>query len=335
MSTRALRRYQELLDRVARRELLPEQVQKQFQEYLQEQATSSTRELVELSVGLLAGLLYVEARYREALLDGLLPPETPIPAPPAPMSADLMVWFQALSTYATEQSARGMARHQMLVDRVSAGAIPPSQVQEQGRRYLETHAPQFLSEVMDLGLTFVGRLQQSSSTFTDGLYDRVLGPDAGPASAPEPPICLGLRGPSGSVASAEIVVENTQAQAADVVCRASEFAARAFGRRFHAALEVLPSRFVLAAGEQREVNLRLTLDASLFAPGADYVATLQISGANERELIVQLLARADPLPAQPAANASGANAVPNTREEPPPAAAARRRRPSPRSRKRR
>jgi hypothetical protein len=325
MSARSLRRYQELLERVARGELQPEPIQKQFQAYLQEQATSSTRDLVELSVGLLAGLLHVEARHREALLDGLLPPDAPVPAPPSPSSVDLMNWFQALSTYATEQSARGIARHQRLVDRVSAGEIQASQVQEQGRRYLEAHAPQLLSEVMDLGLTFVERLQQSSSTFSDGLYDRVLGPDAERA-APEPPICIDLRGSSGSVVSAEIVVENTRAEAADVMCRASEFAARAFGRRFRSPLEIVPSRFTLAPGEQRDVALRLTLDPSLFAPGADYVATLQISGANERELIVQLLAHADPVADRHSAAGSPGSSVPKPPVDPPPSAARRKNR---------
>lgn len=304
LSARSLRRYQALLERVARGELQPDQVQKQFQEYLQAQATSSTRELVESSVGLLAGLLYVEARYREALLEGLLPPDSPIPPPPSPAGADLPTWFQALSAYASEQSARGLARHQMLVERVSAGQIPAAQVQEHGRRYLETHAPGLLADVMDLGLGFVGRLQQSSSTFTDGLYDRVLGPDdRGSAAAPEPPVCVDLRGPSGSVASADMVVENTRAEPAEVVCRTSEFAARAFGRRVRAALAVEPSRFTLAPGEQREVRLDLPLDPALFAPGADYVATLQIAGAGERELIVQLLAHAQPLPVDSARGA--------------------------------
>jgi hypothetical protein len=31
----------------------------------------------------------------------------------------------------------------------------------------------------------------------------------------------------------------------------------------------------------------------VFVPGAEYVATLQISGAGDRDLIVQLMARAD------------------------------------------
>jgi hypothetical protein len=294
MSVRVLRRYQELLNRVARGELQPEQIQKQFRDYLQEQATSSTRELVELSVGLLAGLLYVEARYREALLDGLLPSDAPIPPPPSSSNVDLTNWFQALAAYATEQSARGMSRYQKLVEQVAAGEISPSEVQEQGRRFLEQHAPEFLGEVMNLGLTFVGRLQQSSSSFAEGLYDRVLGPDADRSGAPEPPICVELRGPTGSVVSACIVVENTRLDAADVVCRASEFAARAGGRRFRSALDIVPSQFTLAPGEQRDVTLRLALDPSVFAPGADYVATLRISGAGERELIVQLIARAEP-----------------------------------------
>jgi len=293
MYARTLRRYNELLDRVARGELQPDGIQRQFRDYFQERATDSTRELVELSVGLLAGLLHVEARYRDGLLDGLLPAQGPPPPPPTPSSIDLNTWFQTLATYAAEQSARSMARHQQLVDRVAAGEISPALVQEQGRRFLEQHAPEFLGDVMGLGLDFVGRLQRSSSTLADGLYDRVLGSDGHDAPRPEPPICVDLRGPSGSIPSATIVVENTRLQPAEVVCWVSEFAPRTGGTRFRPALEIIPARFPLAPGEHRDVDIRLPLEQARFASGVDYVATLSITGAGERELIVQLLARAD------------------------------------------
>ena len=247
MSTRALNRYQELLQRVARGELKPEQLQKQFSDYVQEQASPATRELVEVSLGLLTGLLHAEARYREALLDGLLPPGEPLPTPPSAAGVDLLTWFQTLASYATAQAARSASRHQMLVERIAAGQISAAQVQERNRRFLEEQAPQFVNEVMQLGLAFVKRLQRSSFTLTETLYDRVLGPDSDSESPPEPPICVELRGPSGSVASASIVVENTGNGAADVVCRVSEFVARAFGRRVGSALEISPSQFTLAA----------------------------------------------------------------------------------------
>jgi hypothetical protein len=300
MSALALRRFQTLLDKVGRGEIRPDQVQQQFGEYLREQATPSTRNLVELSVGLLADLLHVEGKFREAMLAGLLPAEGPLPPPPAPSGADLMAWFQSLSTYASEQSARAVARHQMLVDRIARAEIAPTQVQEQGRRYLEQHAPEFVSDVMGLGLKFVERLQRSSASFTEGLYDRVLGPEVGrAASAPEPPVCLDLIGTVGSVVSGRLVVENTRRETTEVGCQVSEFAARAFGRRFRAPLDIVPSAFTLAPGEQRDVTLFLTLDPALFAAGADYAATLQISGARDRDLIVQIQARAEAAPAAP------------------------------------
>jgi hypothetical protein len=293
MYARVLRRYDELLERVARRELQPEEIQKQFREYLQEQTATSTRELVELSVGLLAGLLHVEGKYREALLDGLIPPDGPLPPPPSPSEIDLANWFQTLATYATEQSARGMKRHQMLVERVATGEISPSKVQDQGRRFLEQHAPQFLGEVMNLGLTFVDRLQRSSTSFAEGLYDRVLGPDTAASPPPEPPLLVDLCGPAGSTVSAEIVVENSRPESADVLCRASGFAPRAGGAPFASGLEVTPGRFTLAPREQRDVTIRLPLEPSLFMPGADYVALVRISGAGEQEMLVQLMARAE------------------------------------------
>jgi hypothetical protein len=302
---RTLRRYQELLDRVARQELAPEEVQKQFRDYLQEYGPASTRQLVELSVGLLAGLLYLEARHRDALLDGLVSPADPPPPPPSPSSIDVMSWFQALATYAAQQSARSMARHQQLVDRVAAGEISADRVREQGRHFVEQNAPAFLGDVMNLGLTFVGGLQQSSATLADGLYDRVLGEE--PAPPLEPPICVDLRGVSGAMASASIVVENTRLEPADVRCRVSDFRRRSGGDRFRAPFVIEPERFRLAPGEQRDVDLRLALDPIYFAVETDYVATLLICGAGEHDLVVQLIARTEPVPQE---GKTAANAAP-------------------------
>jgi hypothetical protein len=289
---RSLRRYQELLERVGRGELSPEEVQRQFRTYLQEYGPTSTRQLVELSVGLLAGLLHLEARYRDALLDDLVPPADPPAPPPSPSTVDVANWFQALATYATQQSARSMARHQQLVEGVANGQISSERVREQGRRFLDLHAPAFLGDVMMLGLTFVGGLQRSSAALADGLYDHVLGTEDVQPSV-EPPICVDLRARSGELASACIVVENSRLDAADVQCRVSDFARRSGGERFRAAVEVAPERFRLAAGEQRDVTIALTLDPVHFAVAVDYVATLLVSGAGERDLVVQLIARAD------------------------------------------
>ncbi|MGH9143095.1 MAG: hypothetical protein ACRD2I_18340 [Vicinamibacterales bacterium] len=310
---RSLRRYNELLDRVARGELTPEAVQQQFRDYLQEQAPHSTRELLELSVGLLAGLLHVEACYRDALLDGLVPPADPPPPPPSPERLDLTNWFQALATYAAEQSARSIARHQQLVERVASGAIAPDQVKSQGERFLDSHAPAFLGDVMTLGLTFVSRLQKSSVTLSDGLYDRVLGPQTAERFPLEPPVCLDLRAASGAAAIATIVVENTRAAAADVVCHVSHFMPRSGGERFEPTMTIEPGRFRLLPGEAHDVDIAVTLDPVRFAVGTDYVATLLVSGAGERDLVIQLIARADvpiaTMQAAPAADKSDAVGV--------------------------
>jgi hypothetical protein len=288
---RSLRRYNELLARVASGELKPDHVQSEFREYVQEHSTTSTRELVESSVGLLAGLLYVEAMHREALLDGLLPPDAPIPPPPEPSTVDVTNWFQALSKYAAEQNARGIARHQRLVERIGAGEITAKQVQDHGRRYLEAQAPQFIDEVVKLGMTFASRMQQSSTNLADGLYDRLLGPD--PESSPPrtAPLVVDLRGATGSVVTAEIVVENTRAEAAAVACHLSEFISRE-----HAAVpagDVAPSRFTLSPGESRDVVVSVPLDRGLFAPNVDYFGLLRVAGAGESEMVVQLIAHAE------------------------------------------
>jgi hypothetical protein len=292
MYDRALSRYNELLGRVASGELRPDQVQAEFRTYVQENAAASTRQLVESSVGLLAGLLYVEARYREALLEGLLPPDEPIPPPPPPSSIDITTWFQTLSRYAAEQSARGVARQQQLVERIASGEITAARMQEQGRHYLESNAPQFMGEVVEIGIDFVSRMQRSSTGFTEGLYDRLLGPDA--PDSPDTALIADLRGASGSVATAAIVVENTRSQPTQIVCSVSDFVSRTGDRAFAGGADVAPARFTLAPAEARDVTVSLPLDRSIFSPGDDYFALLRVAGAGDREMVVQLIAHANP-----------------------------------------
>jgi len=288
---RSLRRYNELLERVARGELKPEHVQNEFRAFLQEQSATATRDLVEASVGLLAGLLYVEAKHRELALDGLLPPDGPLPPPPDPSSLDVTTWFQSLSRYASEQSARGIARHQRLVERIGAGEITATHVQEHSQRYLAAQAPRFVDEVMELGMTFAHRVQQSSTSLADGLYDRLLGPDRESLPPNTAPLIVDLRGVAGSIATAEIVVENTRTESAAVACHLSEFISRE-----HTAVpagDVVPSRFTLAPGEARDVVVSVPLDRAQFAPNVDYFGLLRVAGAGEREMVVQLIARAE------------------------------------------
>jgi len=297
---RGMRRYHELLQRVASGELKPEQVQRQYREYFQERATGSTREMVELSVGLLTGLLHTETRYRDGMLDGLLPPAGAAPPPPPPSGVDLTNWFQALATYTSEQAARALKRQQQLVERISAGEVSAAQVQQQGQRFLEVNSGQFLAEVIGLGIQFVAQMHRNSAALTDGLYDRVLGPELhsnanghAPGASPDPPLCVDLRGSAGSVAAACIVVENTRATPAQVECRASPFVPRGGGPRLGATLEITPARFTLPPGGQAEVDLRILLDREQFEANAGYAANLVVTGAGERDLHVQITAQAN------------------------------------------
>lgn len=288
---RVLRRYNELLTRVADGELSPENVQSEFRTYLQEQSASSTRELIEASVGLLAGLVYIEARHREAMLDDLLPHEGIVPPPPSPSSVDVANWFETLSKYASEQSARAIARQQRLMERISSGEISVDRINDQSKRYLAESAPHFMNDVVELGMQFAGRMQRSSTTFAEGLYDRILGAETSMRAEVAP--ILDLRGASGDGVTAALVVENTRLVPADVICSMSDFVSRSTGETVSAG-DVFPSRFALAPGEARDVSVHLSLSPESFAPATDYFGMLRIAGAGERETIVQLIAHATP-----------------------------------------
>lgn len=288
---RVLRRHRELLSRVADGTLDPEVVQRGFQAYLQQQSTGSTRELVEASVGLLTGLLYTEAKYREAMLDGLLPPDEPIPPPPSPASIDVTNWFQTLANYGSVQSARSVARQQRLVERIASGELSVAQLDRHGRAYVTNQAPKFVAEMVELGLAFARQMQRSSTALAEGLYDDVLGADADGAGGADAALVMDLEGVAGATVVSHIEVENSRDTPADIVCTLSPFVSRDTGRGVVAGV-IEPARCVLPAGTSREIAVRVVLDPAVFAPATDYFAMLRVAGAGDREMIVQLIVRA-------------------------------------------
>ena len=204
---RVLRRHRELLSRVADGSLDPGVVQVGVQSYMAQQAGSSTRELIEASVGLLAGLLYTEAKYREVMLEGLLPADEPIPPPPSPSSIDIANWFQTLASYGAVQSARSVARQQQLVERISSGALSVAELESNGKAFVTTQSPKFVAEVVGLGMAFARQMQRSSAAMAEGLYDGVLGADPDAEDSADAALVMELQGLVGSTVESQVEVE--------------------------------------------------------------------------------------------------------------------------------
>jgi hypothetical protein len=296
---RVLRRHRELLSRVADGSLDPNVVQAGVQSYIARQSAGSTRELIEASVGLLAGLLYTEAKYREVMLEGLLPPDEPIPPPPSPSSIDIATWFQTLASYGAVQSARSVARQQQLVERISSGELSVSELDAHGKSFVAAQSPKFIAEVVELGLAFARQMQRSSASMAEGLYDDVLGADPEDGESPDGALVMELQGSVGATIESQIEVENARDVPADIECTLTPFVSRETGRAVSAGV-VDPARFVLTVGARREIAVRVTLDAEVFAPGVDYFGMLRVTGAGAREMIVQIVVRARELAAMEA-----------------------------------
>jgi hypothetical protein len=288
---RVLRRHHELLAGVADGSIDPRDVQTSVQSYLAAQAGSSTRELIEASVGLLAGLLYTEAKYREVMLDGLLPAGEPIPAPPSPASIDITNWFQTLASYGAVQTARSVTRQQQLVERISSGDLSVAELERHGKQFVAEQSPRFIAEVVELGLAFARQMQRSSAALAEGLYDGVLGADDDAGDSPDAALVMELQGVVGSTVESYVEVENSRELPADIECTLTPFVSRETGRGVSAGV-VEPARCVLTVGETRTLAVRVALDPAVFSPEVDYFGMLRVSGAGEREMVVQLVVRA-------------------------------------------
>jgi hypothetical protein len=266
----------------------PQQLGDQLSRYWQEHLPGTYQQLADSGVRFLSRLALVSAAYgtewlREALPGhrlGELGPPPSVPTTPAGADPQQWLgWYVLGAAWAAQQQAWVGRAFTALREEIAGGAIGEEEIQASSQRFLEGRLPDYLAEVSDVGMDL----------FTDGLAvaDGSIGSLASAVLGHRPAaqLTVDVRGPAGTIASAELAIENNRDEAADVRCTV-----RAAGPH---RLTVDPDAFYLAAGRTRRISIRVSLPES--ATEEPFIAgRVQVSGHGEAPLSLRVRAIALP-----------------------------------------
>jgi hypothetical protein len=280
--------YQQVTDRVVRGELAPTATQEMLAAFVQTRGTAYSDQLVQLNMRLFSEMVRISTAYARELGQAVLPEAAVAPAPPPAFdAADPAGWFQQLSDYFRELSASIAAAYRAVLDRVAAGEVAPSQIEENATGHLQRRLPEYLGDLGRLYLDLLNGLTdlrvRSEQEFLSGVLER-----ADEASAPRP-FELTLSAPLGETATASLSIANTRDQLARIRCQVADVRrADGVGPAFVPDVTFAPEGPELAPGEEVSLVLTVRLDERRYDPDALYVGTLQITGHGEPRLEVPL-----------------------------------------------
>jgi hypothetical protein len=295
--TRYVSRSQELMARIQRGHLPSTALQAHLPRFLQDRGARLHADINRLSFEYLSGLLDLQARYSERYFRGLLPdlvPPEPRPARNGEVH-DWSRWYQELNARTAEHGNLAVDRYQRLLERISQGQLETTALQDYSRSFTQLTGSEYSREVAELNFRLFSGLVELCERYNEELFESLLSvPDQNGADGTEPavPVYLDMVAPVGEVATASLVIENTNPQPAPVTCTVSEFRnTDGTGPAFRASLEIEPAALTLAPQGSHTLSLRLQLDPTQFSGGKTYAATLTIECTGQPSILAFVLVK--------------------------------------------
>ena len=220
--------------------------------------------------------------------------------PPAPTydPADPYGWYRRLTAYAADLQQRRVDAYREQLERAARGDGAASVAEEDTRRANE--------QVQALGRLYFELLEKIVEIGAAGEEEYLQTVLANAPADRDSPV-VDLTAPLGESASAIVSLENTRTDRAVIRCMVTDVRrADGIGPSFVPKIVVDPDGLMLDPAQEGRVRLSLTLDADVYAPGADYVGAIQVLRHGEPPLDLPLRIRAA-APAKDAASSGAAS----------------------------
>ncbi len=287
--------YQEVMIRVAARELAPTALDDHRAGFVLAHGIPYANSLAALSMRFLTGLVQTGTTYSydlvETVVPGAVPP--PVTTPPDFDPGDWADWFQRLTDYAASENAGVTEMVRLVMDKVAAGEVAAVQAEAASAGFHQQHLPASVSKLVGLYLDLLGGLDELQGDYGEQYLTEVLAPAnriPGAAGA-----ALDVAGPLGSTQPVRLAVSITAARATSVRCVVTDV--RRFdgvGPAFEPEATIAPERFDLEPGEEKTVALSIRLTEGSYEPGPLYGGTFHILSPTQTLLEVPLRIRAAP-----------------------------------------
>ena len=287
-AARSLELYQEVMDLVARGELAPTVFQDMLTSFVQVRGAIYTDQLAKLSMGFFSGLVQASTAYSnelaELVIPGLAASVTP---PPAYDPSHPVQWYQELTNYASQLSAKSVEAYQAILERVASGEVPPSRLQEVSASYLERQLPDLLSRLSGLYFELLNGLNELRAGYEEEYLNGIL--STARQASQEPDLAINLVAPLGETASASLLLANTRTEPTTIRYTVSNVRrADGIGPAFPPKIVFDPDVLELQPGQEERLTVSLLLEEGDYEPQVLYVGALEIVRHGEPRLEVPL-----------------------------------------------
>jgi hypothetical protein len=287
ISTRTLSLYQLALERVSQGKLPATIFQDHFVTFSVTHGPEFMNRFAEVGSRFLSDLVRLSSSFSQ---------QSPIGAPLATAQEDVPPefdtsnparWYEQMAEYAGQLNARALRTYRAQLDRVAAGEMTPSEVQQRAADQMAQQLPNYMQVLTQLYFDLLNGLNEVRSAYEETYFRGLLArtrPDDD-----EGKVTLTLRGPVSTTATASLAITNTTRVRTQIGHQVVDVRrVDGVGPSFVAPITFVPEKLELEPGEEATLAISLLLDSEQYAADAWYNGTLSLTGAGEVPLEADL-----------------------------------------------
>src|SRR5689334_13295687 len=212
ISGRTLNLYQLAMERVAQGALPPTIFQDHFASFALEHGAEFSKRFAEVGSRFLSNVVQLGSNSSDhsSGANQEIPNAEALPQ----FDGDPSHWYEQIAEYAGRLNARALKAYRSQLDRVAAGEVTPSEVQQQTAERMARLLPANLQIITQLYFDLLNGLNEIRAAYEETYFRGLLGttrPENG-----ERPAALKLTGPLGSNVTGDLSVGNTTRQRASI-----------------------------------------------------------------------------------------------------------------------
>jgi hypothetical protein len=284
LSARALSHYQLVLEGISQGSLRPTIFQDHFPAFASAYAAEFSNQLSTVSSRFLSELVRLGTGFPKQPNSDQQEPEI---VPPRFDESNPARWYEELAEYVGRLSSRALKAYRSQLDRVAAGEMTPSEVQQDATERMSQQLPDYMQSMTKVYFDFLNGLNDIRSDYEEAYFQGLLA--SGKQEDAEATAALTLTGSLGSIVTASLSVTNTSGQRARISHQIFDVRrVDGVGPSLIPEVTFAPEILELEPDEEGTLRVSLQLDPARYDADALYAGKLQLAGASEVPLELEL-----------------------------------------------
>lgn len=196
-------------------------------------------------------------------------------------------WYEQVAEYAGQLNARAVKTYRSQLDRVAAGEMTPSEVQQQTTQQMAQELPDYMQRVTQVYFNLLNELNEVRAAYEEAYFRGLLANAR--ADHSEPAVTLTLSGAAGTTATVSLAVTNTTGRLTRIGHQVSDVRrVDGVGPGFVPAIVFLPENLEIDPDEEGTLTVSLDLDPNKYDVNSLYSGVLLLTGSSDIPLRVEL-----------------------------------------------